>query len=209
MSKRKPDDEIELNNKVPKLSDGCNDGPEAGCSEQNRNEIAAVDRPNEEIEPEIFKLNPHCFYEIFDRMMLPDLNSFARTCKTMQQFAGEFFQKQYKTVQAEFANGEIYSTDTNSFSLNGFGTFIQRILIDLDRMEHFAYFSKNCKDSIKEIHLKMVQLNQAKIQQIKDIVGKVEVIKLTSCEFDGDFYEEFLKFAPNLKHLAIEQEYFS
>lgn len=166
---------------------------------------------NDEAEPEIFKLNPHCLFEVFNRLMLRDLNSLARTCKTMQKIAGAFFEKQYKTVRAEFEDGTIC---TGRFALcmvnlSGLSPFIQKIVIKSDKEEELSYFNTKCKESIKEIEFENVTLNESKVEMIQDIVGKAEVIKLYMCQFDGDFYEGFLKLATNLKHLSIENKYFS
>lgn len=164
-----------------------------------------------EPEADIFKLNPHCFFEIFDRLMLRDLNSLAQTCKTMQKIAGAFFEKQYKTVHAEFENGTIRTGHFALYMVNlsGLSPFIRKIVIKSDEEEELFYFNTKCKESIKEIKFENVTLNESKVEMIKDIVGKAEVIKLYMCQFDGDFFEGFLKLATNLKHLSIENNYFS
>lgn len=203
MSKREANvgENSELKAKKQKKSDD---------TEENR---AGPSNSQAEAEPEaeIFKLNPHCFFEVFDRLVLRDLNSLAQTCKTMQKIAGAFFEKQYKTVHAEFEDGTICTGHfaLYKFNLSGLSPFIQKIVIKSDEDEELFYFNTKCKESIKEIKFENVTLNESKVEMIKDIVGKAEVIKLYMCQFDGDFYERFLKLAMNLKHLSIENKYFS
>lgn len=45
--------------------------------------------------PPIFKLNGHCFDELFDYLSLKDLHSLGQTSKSMQQMTGTFFKFNY------------------------------------------------------------------------------------------------------------------
>lgn len=206
MSKRSTEDEIEPKVKVQKL----NDESEGDAEEQNQDQNEVGEPENEAVvEPDIFKLDPDCFFEIFDRCTLGtlnDLNAFAQTCKAMQQVAGQYFQKNFKTIQAQYDDGDIYIRFGNQQKLTGFGPFIRRICIRSDAPDELAYFNQNCKDSIENIEFRYITLNAAKIELIKDIVGRAEMIKFYSCKFEGEFYEGFLRFATNLKDLGIEND---
>lgn len=206
MSKRKTSDVGAVNAKEQKMDNDVESEQPNPVENVNAENVVAKS-PNDESSPEIFKLNSDCFYEIFNHLLPNELNAFAQTCKAMQNQAGQFFGSQYKAVCAKYRNGTIYvHGDEYEMKLSGFAPFIRKIFFQSDGLEQFEYFNRRCKDSIKEIQFKDVKLNEAKIDLIKEILNKVEVIKLIVCQFDEDFYQGFLRFVPNLKHLSIEQE---
>ena len=53
----------------------------------------------EESHTTIFRLNMDCFEAIFDYLSLKDLHSFGQTCRAMQQMAGDYFQRNFKSAE--------------------------------------------------------------------------------------------------------------
>lgn len=64
-------------------------------SNQNPDEEAVAARASNERGslPMIFKLNIHCFDEMFEYLSLKDLLSFGQTCKGLQNVAGKYFKR--------------------------------------------------------------------------------------------------------------------
>lgn len=58
-------------------------------------------------------------------------------------------------------------------------------------------------DSIEEIELKRLELTNS-MKCIKEILERVEVVKLTRCTLDGEFHDDFLVFCKQMKRLCFE-----
>lgn len=152
-----------------------------------------------ELKPDIFRLHVDCFDEIFEFLTLPDLYSFGQTCKAMQQVAGVFFQRNFKSSKIAIKHD---SLRLGRVKLDGFSEFVEKLWMD-GGIEDFHFAGAHCNGAIKEIYFDLFSLNEAKIACIKPILAKVEIILLTDCIIQGDFHENFLKLCPNLKRLSV------
>lgn len=216
MSKRKPDDDLEIKKKGSKLNvnfqEQEKEREQEQLSRQNdanenqvENEVALID---EESSSPIFNLNIDCFRTMFNCLLMQDLNSLAKTCKSMQQIVGEYFEHTYPTVSIRYEHGEVFTYNNKYIQLDGVLRFVKKIIIvhehDNPDVKQLMYFGSKCMDSIKEIQLNDVTLNATKAHLIKSLLNKVDTIKLRNCRMIGDFYEEFLQFVPNLKRFYFK-----
>lgn len=163
---------------------------------EKKNQMLSFDI--KEIAP-IFKLNLDCCDEIFILLPLNDLHSLSETCRAMQRAVGIYFQRNYKAIKIDIKCGAIR---LDRLQLNGFSQFIENICID-DGMENFQFAGAHCNATIRKIYFDVACLTNAKIDCIKGILSKVEIIMLSECIVDDDLHEGFLKFCPNLKRLSV------
>lgn len=152
----------------------------------------------EELSP-IFKLNLDCCEEIFIFLSLNDLHSLSQTCNTMQRAVGSYFQSNYRALKIGIKCGAFC---LDQLQLSGFSRFIENICID-DGMENFLFAGALCNTSIRRMYFDVACLTKAKIECIKGLLSKVEIITLSECIVVDDLYASFLKFCPNLKRLSI------
>lgn len=188
------------------------------------NPTAIAGPSNIDSTPAIFKLTIDCFDDLFDYLSLKDLSSIGQTCKAMQRVAGEYFKRNYFAFEDYNHSGcgiygdEICMIDKSErdrsskaikvpvtvFSayitqLSQFHTAIGRILIHV--MKHIDEFS-----SLKQINIFCCNLNISSYEFIARLLQTLERIKLYRCiEFDGDFYDKFLKHCSNLKRFNVTQ----
>lgn len=165
------------------------------------------------MQPDIFKLTVDCFDEIFDYLSLQDLCSFGQTCKVIQKMSGEYFKRNYSAAKKYTHNKGIvivYNDNTRSHRIEAptFNPFITSITHRDDKVESLRYIDVHSDEfvALSEINFMCIALNDLKIQCLQKILPKIEIIKLTNCSIDGDFYENLLKYCPKLKEIHIEDE---
>lgn len=126
------------------------------------------------------QLNIDCLEELFEWMSLLDLLVFRRTCKRYKQAVDYYIKSTYPSV------GKIEISDKN--------------------WDQFSHIEPNCIKLIKGIRfsIKKTTVKPNQIESIKEILGQVDDIRMTTFKFDGDFYEQFLKFCPKLKYLSVQ-----
>lgn len=191
----------------------CTSQNAVSVPEQNPNHIEnALDLVNNESQQsQIFMLTVDCFQKIFEWLLLRDIDSLSKTCKSMKTLVGEYFQLRYPSISAEYQDGEVYTYTYEKVILNGLIEFVKKIKIqrNYDPNENqFEFFGKKCKESnVTEMEFSEIRLSEAKIEPIKAMLSNIEAITLTSSTVNGDFYEHFLKFVPNLKRLCITNKY--
>lgn len=166
----------------------------------------------------IFKLNNDCFNEIFDYLSLKELYSIAQTCKRLLKLAGEYFHDKYLAATKYSGDNGIYTeySDNNGvqnqrIQTSGFNRYITTIAHYYERMAPLQYIHLHADefDSIRHIYLVCVPLNPARIKCIEKLLGRIESVQMKNCSIDGaDFYEIFLKFCINLKHLFVQDDDF-
>lgn len=207
MSKRKYVDGDESMGKESKLRIKSEIEEPAQAMEQNEVENA-IDLTEDESPAKILQLNANCYREMLNWLLLNDLNALARTCKTMQQMVGKHVHQYYPNVCARYENGKCFTSSmTVNGEMNGLLRFVRKIKIahenDNPDVEQLMYFGSKCMESIEGICFVNVCFTAAKMQYIKSILGQVESIKIRKCSMDGDFYNDFLKLAPNLKRISL------
>lgn len=150
--------------------------------------------------PSIFKLNTNCFREVFDWLSLKDLIAIGQTCKHLQRIAGDLFQLNYVAKCGRGQNDGIYILSLQS---NIFGQYIQKISISGDHLRAYQFVGKNCNaNSIKHFRA-YGSLPINGFEYIEGILKGIEVLEMNECFINGEFYEDYLKYCPNLKSLNI------
>lgn len=186
--------------------------------QQNPVEIpSSITLSSEKPTSEMFILNVDCFDEIFEYLSLKDLYAFGCTCKTLQQIAGEYFRRNYKSAEKFSGKNGIYTVYVYSDSEGvksertqtaGFNRFVNYISCYYENHEPLRYIDLHADEftSINHIYLVCLELNAAKIRYLRKILSKVEIVQLRQCTMYGDFYEMFLKFCGNLKQIYIQDD---
>lgn len=173
------------------------------------------DQGQSNLESPIFKLNIDCFDEIFDYLTMRDLHSFGQTCKAMQQVAGEYFKRNYKSCEKFSGDDGIYSvySDNNGVicqrtQTSGFNQFINCISHYYEKSAPLHYIRGHSHEfsSINHIYLVCLRLNLRKVKYLRSILPKIEVVQIRQCTVDGDFYNVFLKHCKKLKKIYIQDD---
>lgn len=135
-------------------------------------------KTDHQLQSPISELNIDCLEEIFEWMSISDLLSFRRTCKRYKKAVDHFIRSYYPAI------GTIRITENNlkKFLNLGTNTLIRKIII-----------------SIKNTSVKRDQ-----IERIKGTLIQLEYLLIERLKFKGHFYDDFLKFCPNLIILHIE-----
>lgn len=163
--------------------------------------------------PRIFKMNIDCLDKIFDYLSLKDLHSFGLTCRTMQQVVGEYFKLNFHAA-AKFAEDDgiytVYSDAENQdkrIQTSGFNEFITYISHYYEKMQPLEYIKLDSDEfvSINHIYLVCLNLNKPKIEAIRKLLRKVEIVQLRNCSVQVRFYEDFLALCDNLKQLYYQE----
>lgn len=163
----------------------------------------------------IFTLNIDCFDMIFDYLSMKDIHSFGQTSKAMQQIAGEYFERNFKSAEKFSGIDGIYSvfSDNNGVinqrtQTSAFNRFINYFSHYYENLEPLRYIQLHCESlqSLNHIYLVCLKLNTAKIECLRQILSKLEVLQIRQCTIDGDFYDCFLKFCRNLKRIYIQDD---
>lgn len=148
---------------------------------ENQQQLAVADAPADGMPTHISQLNDHSCFEIFGWLALSDVSSFAKACKWSRQTAASYFQLHHTLA-----------IQNQSLSISG------------SSMESFRAIESVSNPSLcKEIIITDCQLTQNKIKCIKNVLSKVEIIKMRNCTVNGGFHGDFLKFCGNMKSLSF------
>lgn len=178
--------------------------------DNNQRNALIFDASSESELSAIFTLNNDCLNTIFDYLSMKDIHSFGQTCKIMQQIAGEYFERNFKSTEKFSGIDGIYSVSglNERTRTSAFNQFINYFSHYYENMEPLRYIQLHCDEfkSLNHIYLVCLKLNTAKIECIRQILGKLEILQIRQCTLDGDFYESFLKYCRNLKRIYIQDD---
>lgn len=203
------------NNKIQQEPEQEQEQQEQQQQQQNKNDKNAVDcKSNVKREhlANIFSLNKDLFNEIFEYLRVEDLHSLGQTCKRINEYAGEYFQKKFSISVVCRGGGiflDFYDCPVNYTRLPGFIEFIPRMRIDTKSIHTFCYLHSHIKKfkSIKDIQLVGPCIIDEKIEQMKETLSQLESVMFTGyspdTEFANDLYEKFFKYCVNLKYISI------
>lgn len=162
----------------------------------------------------IFKLNIDCLDRIFDYLSVKDLHSFGQTCKAIQQAAGEYFKLNHHAAPKFTENDGIYTEYSDNCGVinqrtptSGFNRFITYISHYYERKPPLDYIHAHGDEfeSFKHLYLVCMSLTKSKIERIKKLFKRVEIVQIRNCTMEADFYTSFLKFCVNLKALHVQE----
>lgn len=149
----------------------------------------------------IFKLNIDCFHEIFEWLPIHDLISFGKTCRRLQQVAGDIYRSNYVSKRIIAEGG--YKILHRELSI--FIPYIEKISICGNNLKVYDYVGTKCK-SLREIRLGN-NLSEDAIECLKNLLTKVELIEMNECILRQEFYESFLKYCSQIKNLSVKRSY--
>lgn len=164
--------------------------------------------------PPILKLDTDCCDEIFEYLSVPDLQSIGQTCKALQKAAGLYFWKCFESTPKFVESNGIempYNTEDGPDFIRittGFHQFLKYIKHRYPEPETIEYNKNHNQnfESLNEILLSRYMLDQNIVESLKNILPKIEILRLCGCEIDGDFYENFLQFCGELKEIFVSLE---
>lgn len=139
---------------------------------------------NEGALPQIFKLDIDCFEELFEWLSLKDLLVLRQLCKRFKRLADYYIKLFYPAFK--LGHGRV---NIGSYS----------------NIDYYRCLDPNLAKLIKNISFWVDRLSEEHIQDLKAILSEIEVLKMLQCQVNGDFYESFLQYCPNLKHLIISE----
>lgn len=151
--------------------------------------------------PAIFKLNIDCFHEVFDWLSHSDLIAVGQTCKRLRRIVGMFVHFNYGAKTTRGENNGIY---ISSLLSNTFSQYIQKLSISGDRLGAYRFVGENCTNSINNLRV-YGTLPENGFEHIKDILNGIEILDMNECVIKGDFYEDYLKYCPNVKSLSVSR----
>lgn len=137
---------------------------------------------NEQSMSHIFGLFYDCFERIFKWLSLKDLLNVRLTCKQLKEHADKYIQSNYP-----------------KFTF-GYG----KVIIDGD-IEYFHSLDPECTKLIKKVTFSEISLEDEDIKCLKGILGQIDALEMEKGMIDGEFYENFFQFCPNVKHLTIRK----
>lgn len=189
-------------NGTNKNDENSNGMPVAGPSNQNQHLLSSP----------IFKLDVHCFDEIFEYLSLRDLHSLGQTCKSIQEMTGEFFTRNYSAVKFNCLSDGVYMFDSDKHTIDidecvaipGFIRLITWIAIEnnVKKAEVINYR----KSTLKTIHHCDVG-KQGKFKYIKlyaDELKSVKKLTLTNVRLNKQTVGCILKILPNIEVLELK-----
>lgn len=153
---------------------------------------------------DIFKLDIDCFEEAFDYLSLRELVAVGKTCKRMQRIAGYCFTLYYSAAEVKWESDSIHVRCSDKWN---FGTIFSQHINKLcfgysDDFHNFLSKKPKCS-RIKQIEFVNTEISRIHLEQIKEILAKVEFLRINACEIEGDFHHTVLALCPNMKRLSV------
>lgn len=178
---------------------------------QNQNGVVTrAAAKKQQSSPAIFILYMDCFEEIFDYLSLKDVIAFGKTCKRLCQYADHWLRQNYPAIRYDITEEcDIYmSYDIYmKIEITKFSQFIQniRILGEDAILQKFRYISTNCNTFLNEITFHGVEFFPTEDEYFKEVLRKVEIIRIKTNEIYNDAYKTLLRSCENMKYLSVFQ----
>lgn len=153
-----------------------------------RNTIsAAVNCPEQQ--SQFMHSNIDCWKQIFDYMSFTDIISIMQTCKQMHEIVCNYFTEEFGNVVGKWN-----------------GTRDIAITIDHRNWTIPNYLRK----SIRKLCInERLELIEAHIYNIKEILGTIEYIEISHCTISEGFFQQFFQYCMRLKKIKIEYIHFT
>lgn len=160
---------------------------------------------NEVQSADIFKLPIEIFERIFDYLSIEDLCAVAQMCKWMQKIAGRCYQQNYSGALPYFGcTGRTIWDKKFSLEIDYFAQFMHKIWIELSPINFRRFLGQQQTfHQLKKLQLSGLDLNLFQIDDMKDVLCKLEYLILCRCQMNEDIFERIVCFAPNMKRLNV------
>lgn len=180
-------------------------------AENDRDETTAPADTLQDLEqlPDIFKLNIDCFEDVFDYMPMTDLIVVGKTCKRLQKVAGHCFRRTYPNISGRIGfqgNIEINLFHPETKDVTHFAEFIEKMAFYVDDIENRQTFFKihSRLRRLKELQLDTLALTDAEIDSMKEVLGNLEVLRVTGIYSLNRNLNNVIDHCSKLKCLNIE-----
>lgn len=147
--------------------------------------------------------------KIVDSLDLNDLCSFSRTCKQNWAISKSHFERKYfmkYLLIAQQTDETIMLLNEESYTRH-FMKHIQNIIVRGMRfgsnLRTFWYFGQNCYENLREIRFEYIYFNGGQALSIQEHLKSVETVVFTSCQIDGNIYNNILILCPQIRHLVF------
>lgn len=147
-------------------------------------------------------INFDIFEAISEHLLLEDVVNIGKTCYHLIKVAGEYFNYKYTQEEVQCRSDGIFIGQVN---LTHFLAYIKQMDIWCGDLKVFKSIESQEFECLDQINLHYVSLTDEAITSMKDILNKVEVIKLYDCSVKNDFFDAFLERCVNMKGLWIEK----
>lgn len=177
--------------------------------------VAATGTVDKEQTADILKLDIDCFEELFDYLSLMQIFCLSKTCKRLNHVTGYWFQENYSNIHIK-TDGDIMASDYKYFTKHTKNNKIKYRKTWYGEYRLEKNFLKDLKQfrQFKEIEFFHIQLSylkyiykgetriSRKINQIKDLLGKIQFLHLHRCSVENQ-HEAILALCPNLRGLRL------
>lgn len=152
----------------------------------------------------ILSLNVNCSDLIFDHLSLKDLCSIGKTCKHLQNVAGEYFRRMYssKSIYLCKTNDGCIEERVDGFNTN-FAQYAQQLDFFNNNLDGFRYAAANGNQYLKSIHFDVKSLSLFHSDCITNIVKNVENVTFFRCFENAESFHQILQHCENLNCLTV------
>lgn len=135
----------------------------------------------------IFKLDVDGFEDLFEYLSVADLRSLRQTCKRLLRVVDYFISLNYPAVK---------------FGCRKFQLKSKKDLQEFRQMDPISL------KMVKHVIMSYDQITNKEMEEFKDFWQTLKRFEVGTKPKDGDLYDTFLKWCPNLRDLSINQNVF-
>lgn len=171
--------------------------------EKIKNKITTVPSTQDQASG-IYKLPMELLADILDYLPIEDLCEVRRTSKWFHQVAGFAFQQNYSAYWRS-------NSHQRGKNLNVFHQVIQKVRIIGDEQKYpqeykYFFYRRSNFHQLKIMELQCIDLTNIRMEFMKEILHKIEDLRLDSCKISKRFIESIPVLFPNLKRLSMQEQ---
>lgn len=152
----------------------------------------------------ILSLNANCFDFIFDYFSIKDLCAVGKSCKHLQNVAGEYFRRMYPSKSIDFSQtteGHIVQR-VDGFDTN-FAQYAQQLDFFNNNIDIYRYAAANGSKSLKSIQFDVKSLSLCHSDCLANIMKTVENVTFFRCFENAETFHDLLQHCSNLMCLTL------
>lgn len=149
----------------------------------SQGQLAITGTSSGDPQAQIFKMDIDCFEELFEWLSLEELLVLRQTSKRFKQLADYYIREYYPGFKFSYGNVMIYN---------------------ISDLSDFCDLDPENTNLIKQVHFLPDSLDDEKIDHLKGIFSKVELLGMTVCLIEAYFYKSFHQFCTNITNLIVD-----
>lgn len=153
----------------------------------------------------IMWLKDECFNKIFSYLTLRELSVVSETCPQFKALTGKYYEENFKAKIIGIGILDEHILQKVDGFKTTFGSHAHDVQIFDEDVSVFKYIAENINKNLESIQFVMLETTHA--AYIKDILAKVQCVKLIFCLVEGQSYDNILKYCPNLRCLNVSDAY--